>query len=193
MSETTSGDPNQNQYAPTQSQDVVGVFDQQFNQLFADARPIKANISPTAKLMRHPKETGGTITDNRIFEPIKITLNLIFKAETYVDMYQQVVAAFNSESALLVQTNVTLFQNMFIAQMPHEEDPSHYDTITMSLHLEECLFVTAQTAAAPSLPDTNKNRGNKTAAPATTTESSEGTTKAKSSVLYDGGHLAGIF
>jgi len=46
--------------------DTVAVFDNSFNQLFAAARPINADVTPTAKVMKHPLESGGSIVDNRI-------------------------------------------------------------------------------------------------------------------------------
>lgn len=131
------------------TQDVVGVFDASLNQLFVDARPIKAMIKPTSKFMDHPGETGITITDHRIFQPVEIELSLILKAATFRDTYQQIKAAYIALTALSVQTKADTYSNMYIIDMPHDEDPELFDTISLALKLREVNLVTAQYAQLP--------------------------------------------
>lgn len=168
-------------YTPTMAQDVVGVYDSNFFQMFPDARPIKVSLKEAAKLMKHPVESGATITDHRIILPIGISMSMVLTPETYVDTYMQVKAALLSSVVLCVQTNTGYYKNMVVAAMPHEENPAHFDTITMNISLVEVQFVQAQTSQ---LPDTQKPTGNKTAKAATSTEAGAATTKAKSSAAY---------
>lgn len=170
-----------NAYNPTMAYDVVGVFDSDFNQLFPDARPLKASVRETAKLMKHPVESGATITDHRIINPIGISLSMVLTPETYVDTYNQIKAVFLSATVVYVQTNTAFYSNLLIGAMPHQEDPAHFDTIAINLSLEEVEFVQAQVSA---LPDTQKQGGNKTATAATATQTTAATTKAKSSAAY---------
>lgn len=137
--------------APGQSAivDVVGVFDANLNQLFADARPIKAMIKPDSKLMDNPGESGITITDHRIFLPVEIELSLILRAATFRDTYQQVKTAYVNLTPLSVQTKADTFTNMYIMAMPHDEDPDLFDTISLALKLREVNLVTAQYAQLP--------------------------------------------
>lgn len=167
-------------YSPTQAQDVIAVFDNDFNQLFPDARALTADVSETAKLMKHPVETGIVITDHRIIEPIKITLNVIMRPDTFADMYQQAKDVFKGNTTIQVQTKTDLYSSMLMQELPHKEDAAHFDTITMVMKFEQVLFVKAQTLKLSSV-----NAGNKTGKTASATDSEHAKeTTQKSSAAY---------
>jgi hypothetical protein len=126
----------------TQAIDVVGIFDQNFNQ-------IRGSIKQDADFPKHPLETGATIQDHRIINPIEIELNVVFNAQTYVDDYATLETAYNGTSALNVQTRVRNYPNMFIKSLPHQEDADTFDTITMILTLTEVVVVQSQSQALP--------------------------------------------
>ena len=157
----------------TAAVDVVGVFDASLNQMFADARPIKAMVKPDSKFMDHPGESGITITDHRVFQPVEIELSLILKAATFRTTYQQVKTAYTALTPLSVQTKADTYSNMYIAAMPHDEDPEIFDTISLALKLREVVIVTAQYQQLPASQVAKKSNssttktGQKTAQPAT--------------------------
>jgi len=160
----------------TAAVDVVGVYDQNYNQLFSGARPIKAKIAPKAKLMDHPLETGATITDHRVFDPTEIELSLIFTPATYLTDYQAVLSAYTGAALLTVQTRADTYLNMAIQAPPHEESPDQADTITMILSLRQVTFVQAQTSSVPTpAAATNSatvKKGAQQGTPATATQTS---------------------
>jgi hypothetical protein len=133
----------------TQSQDLVGVFDDSYSQLFADARPMRALVRESSKLMQHPLETGATVADHRVFLPIQIEIPLVLTPETYQDTFQQIRDAFQQLTVLSVQTKARTYDNMLIEEMPHDEEPEMYDTVTVGLKLLEAKFVQAQYAQLP--------------------------------------------
>jgi hypothetical protein len=133
----------------TQSADIVGVFDSNFNQMFADARPLKASVNRSKKAMDHPIETGSVSTDYTVIQPIEIDMPLIVGGDDYSATYAQVLAAYNSANLLTVTTNVGTFQNMFILQMPHEESADMMDAVPMALKLREAILITATFQALP--------------------------------------------
>lgn len=133
----------------TASSDVVGVFNQNFNQVFERARPLKATIKEEAKVFEHPIETGATITDFRIIQPIEIELSLILQSEDYRDVYQQIRQLFLNGELLVVQTKSGVYENQLIQAMPHEEDPGQYDAIILALKLKQAQFVTPQFSTLP--------------------------------------------
>ncbi len=124
--------------------DVVAIYDQNFNQVFKNARPIKAVVKPDSKLMEHPIETGATITDHRITLPVEIELSLILTASTYKESYQQIQQLFNDATLLSVQTKANIYYNQLIQSLPHEEAPETFDIITLALKLKEVQFSSAQ-------------------------------------------------
>lgn len=133
----------------TASADVVAIFDQNFNQLFELARPIKATVKESAKLMEHPLETGATIIDHTITLPVEIELSMIPTRGEYRDVYQRMRQAFKNRDLFIVQTKTGLYENQIIESLPHEEDPELYDTITLAVKLREVQLVQAQFAKLP--------------------------------------------
>jgi hypothetical protein len=147
--------------------DVIGVFDQNFNQLFSDARPLTCKVKTSAKFMEQPLENGATFSDHRVIMPIEIEMNLVFTSATYYDNYQAMLTAYNGNTAMIVQTRVGRFKNMFIQDMPHDETGEVFDTITMILKLREVQIVTTQSVAV----------ANVTNSPTVKTGSQNGTTQ----------------
>lgn len=134
---------------PSAASDVVGVFDQNFNQVFPTSRPIKAEIRETSRPMEHPVETGVIITDHRIILPTEIELSMILPAGDYRSVYQQIKQYFNSAQLLSVQTRTDTYANMFIVDIPHQEDAELFDTVSLAIRLKQVLIVTTQTQSLP--------------------------------------------
>jgi hypothetical protein len=124
--------------------DVVAIFDgSSYQQLFANARPLKATVRETSKVMEHPAESGVIIADHHIINPVEIDIPLMIQAQYYGETYQQIKSAFLDATTLTVQTRTGVYSNMFIADMPHDESPEFYDAITLALHLKQALIVSS--------------------------------------------------
>lgn len=143
---------------PSASADVVGIFDQNFNQVFATARPMKATYNVTAKSMEHPIEDGATITDFRIFVPTEIQISLILQATDYRSVYQQISQLFLNSTILNVQGRAKTFNNMLIDKMPSEESADMFDVIAVALTLKEAKFVTPSFGKLPATKVKNKSQ-----------------------------------
>jgi len=127
---------------PTKAYDLVAVFDQDFNQVFPDARAIKAVVKEEAKVMEHPLENGATIVDHRVILPIEIELSVVLQYATYQDTYNQIRQYYLNATLLIVQTKSGVYYNQLIAAMPHEENPDMFDAITVAIKLQEAQFAT---------------------------------------------------
>lgn len=160
------------------SQDVVGVFDSSFNQLFVDARPLRAMVTERAKAMEHPVESGVTITDHVVIQPTEITLSLILTPATFQDTYSAIVAVWKQFGLLSVQTKTGTYSNMLICDLPHDENPEMFDTVAIVLKLRQVILVDAQYAQLPARKVRKKSNsstvktGQKTGQPATGAQSS---------------------
>ena len=139
-----------NAFTPTKSADVVAVINADTGlQVFPGARPIKATVSESAKLMAHPLEDGSNIVDHRIILPIGISLAVILDAETYRDTYQEIRRLFRESVRMTIQTKTHTYQNLYMQDIPHEEDTALFDTVTMILQFIETLVATVQILALP--------------------------------------------
>lgn len=105
---------------------------------------MKASIAEGAKLMTHPLENGEVITDHRVILPVAISLAMILRSRDYRDTYAAIRAAFRRTDEFTVQTKTDTYRNMYLRDIPHEEDPDKFDTITIILEFVEAQFFTSQ-------------------------------------------------
>jgi hypothetical protein len=131
--------------------DVVGVYDG-FTQVFAHARPLKAGVRETSRLMEHPAENGVIIADHHVINPVEIDLSLLVPVQYYGSTYAQIRQAFVNATNLSVQTKTGVYPNMVVADMPHEETPDVYDAIAMSLRLKQVLLAPGASTYSPARP-----------------------------------------
>lgn len=131
-------------------------------QLFQNARPMRAIVRETSKVMEHPVENGVVLSDHHIINPIEIDIPLIVTSSStgilgqiigglgvnYSATYAQIRQAFQNATPLTVKTRTGAYNNMIIADMPHEEDPEMWDAITIFLHLKQVIYGD-QTTGAP--------------------------------------------
>jgi hypothetical protein len=121
-----------------------------FGQMFADARPLKATVRETSRVMEHPVETGVMLADHHVINPVEIDIPLVVKAPFYAATYTQIRQAFVAATLLSVKTRVGTYSNMIIADMPHEEDADMYDAITIGLHLRQVQYASPGGSTAQS-------------------------------------------
>lgn len=137
---------------PNASSDSVGVFDNNFGQVFINARPMRAVVREILRPLEHPIETGQIITDYSILQPIEIELPVIVMAEFYRDTYQEIRNLFQNRELLTVQTRTGNYTNMIIAEMPHEEKPELYDALPITIKFKQVLIVVASSNFSPADP-----------------------------------------
>lgn len=130
--------------------DVVAVLDSDtYEQLFQAARPMRANINRTQRLMDHPLEDGSTISDFSIIDPVEIELVLMLTGDEYVEVYSEIRTHWESRIPVVVQTRADTFEDMLIQNIPHEETPDTIDVIPMSIKLRQIQIIEVQYQALP--------------------------------------------
>jgi len=167
--------------------DVVGVYDNDtFEQLFSTARPIKANINRSAKIMEHPIETGSIVQDFMILLPVEIELSMVLASDgEYQAVYQQLYSYFATGTPVSIQTKADVFSNMLIQAMPHEESADMFDAIPLALKLRQIQQVLVQYQSLTQ-PDVTNTEDQSTV--------NTGSQQPKESALYQiGSFLRGIF
>lgn len=162
---------------PTLQSDVVAVLSGGFAPIFSLARPMAASVYERAEPMEHPLETGATVTDHLVFKPVQIEIPLICAGNfAYRATYAAIRATYLSGLRLTVQTRTGSYDNMVIAELPHDESAEYFDAITIRLRLVEARFVTPETELASnqvansSQSSTVKRGSQQTAAPTAAAE-----------------------
>lgn len=140
---------NVRSFVGSAAQDVVGIFDQNLNQVAVKARAIKAAVREEAKLMEHPLEDGGTVADHKVIQPVSIDLSIVTQGGVAKDVYNELFKLFKKADLLVVSTKVGVYDSMVIEAMPHEETPDMMDEVTIAVRLKEVKLVKTQTGALP--------------------------------------------
>lgn len=135
--------------------DVVAVLDADLNQLFPDARPVKATIKEESKAMEHPLETGALTVDHRVLLPTEIELQCLLTREEYAETFQRVKDVYLAADLCTVQTRVDSYDNMLILAMPHEESADVLDGVTLIVQMRHVMFVTAEFRDLPKVKPAN--------------------------------------
>jgi hypothetical protein len=165
----------------TKAVDVVGVYDVDFNQVFPEARPLRASVTEEAVFFKHPLESSATRTDHIIFQQIKIVMSMIMSGENYENVYKQIKQVYRSQTQLIVQTKTDTYEDIYIQGIPHEESPENFDSVIINLMLEEtqqAVTVIIFNPESQSDRDT-KNRGQQESSTPTDAQGQRGSTLAR--------------
>jgi len=165
--------------------DTIAVFNG-FTQVFVNARPLKDEVVPRAKIMDHPTEAGQIISDYKITLPVEITIPVIIQAQYYRDTYQEIWNLWQTSTVLIVQTRVGSFGNMVITEPPHNETPEKFDAIVMELKFRMVLTPAQQPAFTPADPTQADTQNNGQQNQTTTYVPGTAT------VPYNGGEASGV-
>jgi hypothetical protein len=121
--------------------DQVLVYNQDsFQQVFKAANIMKGSFKEPSKLMEHPNEKGIILADHRITLQNEIELPLVISANDYNAVYTQIKNLRNSGTLLSVQSRITIYDNMVVIDMPHEENPDMFDAVALTLRLKQVFF-----------------------------------------------------
>lgn len=141
--------------------DLVGVYTQDFKQVFPGARPVKAYVKPNSRNMEHPAENGIILTDHRIILPTEIEISLILQSVDYKQAYKTILQYFMNATLFIIQTKASTYNNFVIVSLPHEEDPDQFDALNMTIRFKQIQFVGAKFSIVPKAPtnETTVDRG----------------------------------
>ena len=131
--------------------DVVAFYDQANpgTQIFANARPIKAEELPSIRAMKHPIENGQTPADFKIVNAKEIEVKVLISEGNYQATYNEINQYFQNSNLIGVSLRTGYAMNYIITAFPHDETPDRFSMITMFIHLEEVLYPPLNPAYSP--------------------------------------------
>lgn len=112
------------------------------DQIWADGYFLNVSTNPTATVPAHPLESGSSIADHRIIEPIEATLTILATKATYRQLYSEIRGIHDNSQLVRVHTRTRIMRNMAITAFPDEQNPDMFDAITLDVTLKEMIFVT---------------------------------------------------
>ena len=169
---------------PTASADVVGVFDDLFNQVFELATSMKVNVNESSEVMKHSLENGASISDHAVFNENVIELSVLVSGTFYRSTFQEIKQIYRARTILTVQTKADSYTNMVISKMPHDEVAEMFDGFIIAVTLEEAIFVEPQYGTLPPRKVANKSQASTVDKGQQQTTDSSAANKNKGGVLY---------
>lgn len=124
---------------------VVAILDENGNQILSSVVSIGASVAPTKTFAKHQIENGQVVVDDQYDNPTSLTLRVILNPSDYLDVYKTIKLLYENVTNFTIQTKVDVYSNMYLESIPHEEDPSMFNTVSMSLEFTEQLIVASET------------------------------------------------
>jgi len=129
------------------------IFDESLNELFTGAKYIDIATKPSANFFKHPIEKNESVenrVDHIIFLPVELSVSMAVVGDNYLSLYQDIKQAYTTQTKLVVQTKVDVYEDMYIQSMPHKESADNADGIILDLSLVETLISETQVSFSPS-------------------------------------------
>lgn len=139
------------------ARDAVLVMDENYNQVFPDAKIIDVLVKEESKLMDHPVEDSKTITDHGIILPIEIEMKIYIPPHSLKNTYNIIKSLLEKFTPLTIQTYSASYKNQVISSMPHSENSEVFQATIMTLKTHEVQFVQPQYSDAPISPKNPNN------------------------------------
>jgi hypothetical protein len=140
-------------------EEIVGIFNSEFEQLFLDAVIMSAEVTEDSRVMTHPLEDGSEVSDHQVFNLISISMPVILSNDNYVNAYKEIEKSYKENELFTIQTKVSVYKNMILNSKPYSQNKDGGVRMTLSF----TQFNTATTAVKfkpKNPPDSNtKKRG----------------------------------
>jgi hypothetical protein len=163
--------------------EVIGIFDNNFNQVFLNTQFIKASVLDTSQLFAHPLEDGSKTIDHKITNPIEIELQIILAGNDYKNTYKALKKLDTDATLLTIQTRTDVYPNMLIGALPYEEDAEVFDGMKLNISLKQNRKEASTTGVVPRYAKDTTAQKNGNVQGKTIDESSEKRTSVLASIL----------
>lgn len=125
------------------------------------------SVNDDSQFIEHPIETGATIADHHVFNPIEISCKVAMpskgfllaersledvlygRAETFENTYNQLVELYRTSAKLKIKTEANVYTNMYITSMPTDLDVNTADRQIFYITFKEAITVQPQYIKLP--------------------------------------------
>lgn len=129
--------------------DIVAVYDENFNQVFPQARSIKVSVKRDTKSMESPLENGASVVDHIVFLPTEFELSLATQGDDAESIYQEIRQYFSKSTLLTLHTASGVDEKIYITSMPHEESSDNIDVLIIAVKLKQAQLANSRSSSIP--------------------------------------------
>lgn len=138
------------------------VYDKKDQEVLGGFSVMSYSVNEDSQFIEHPIETGATIADHHVFNPIEIDcrvamppkgfiltdislVDIVYgRAETFENTYNQLVELYKTSSPLKIKTEANVYTNMYITAMPTDLDVNTADRQIFNITFKEAITVQPQ-------------------------------------------------
>lgn len=120
------------------------------------------SVRDDSQFITHPIETGATISDHHVFNPIQIMLSAAFppkgfalaqisivdllygRGQTFEETFEQLSLLYKTSAKLTIKTDADVYENMYITSIPTNISPENADRQIFNITFEQALTVSPQ-------------------------------------------------
>lgn len=161
---------------------VIAILDEDGTAILTTLVNIGVSVAPSKVFARHSLENKQVVVDDQYDIPTSLTLRVILDPSDYLDVYKSIDTYYKAVTNFTIQTKVDTYTNMYLETIPHEEDPSMFNTIAMSLEFTEQIFVDSNTEGLSTTDVSNQSDASTTDSGTKSTKEDNGTVASR---LYD--------
>ncbi len=127
--------------------EVVAILDSDGVEILDTITNIGVSVSISKTFAQHSLENSEVVVDDQYDNPDQLTLRVILNPSDYTSVYKQIKEYYEAITNFTIQTKVDVFTDMYLMGMPHEEDPSMFNTIAMNLSFTQQIIVESTTTS----------------------------------------------
>lgn len=108
---------------------------------------MRASVNPRSRLISHPVESGGQIFDNKVLDPIMVSVQITFPNwDSATSSYQESVSTLKQmwRNRKFEFYRISLwdgdYDNMCLESMNHDETPDEFNVLNYSLTFKQVIF-----------------------------------------------------
>ena len=124
-------------------------------------------VRDDSQFATHPIETGATIADHHIFNPIQISCYVAFppkglkwtqvsvvdllygRGQTFDETFNELQTLYKSSAKLTIKTDAKVYENMYITSIPSDVSPETADRQIFNITFEQAKMVMPQYIKMP--------------------------------------------
>lgn len=169
------------------------------SELLSGMSVLNYSVRDDSQFATHPIETGASIADHHIFNPIQISCNAAFppkglklaqvslvdilygRGQTFDETYNELKTLYETSAKLTIKTDARVYENMYITSIPSDVSPENVDRQIFSITFEQALMVMPQYIDMPA--NQVKNPSNASSKKSGEVLASKADTKTSQSIL----------
>lgn len=134
-------------FGDNSAQPVTSILDSGGNQIFETVGLFGLSADSAIAYPQHTLENGVNISDHSIRLQDRVSVRCMLDPVDYVEVYRRIKKAFNENASFIVQTKVETYTNLYIENLPHEEDAKN--TVALTLDFLEQRFQSPTVGSLP--------------------------------------------